>query len=153
MSRFITNLQLEISMADRVGGEWASFPDLYQPLSAWIFCAQVEALYGTSLSRLYPLLFEDFRAFYNAFPTLSSGRAPRWVFPAAYRAQDKMLDNFIAWKAWCQGSTDLRGPDLQDLDYDLIWGSQYIRRMVQRYEDLGFSERCIAATMLGCMFV
>lgn len=42
---------------------------------------------------------------------------------------------------------------LKDFKYKLIWGSKYIRRIVERYKDLGFFNDSIASIMLGYFFI
>src|SRR6478735_8700870 len=42
---------------------------------------------------------------------------------------------------------------LRDIEYEPIWGTQYVRKMIQRHEALGLSNNGVAVVMLGYFFV
>ena len=151
MARHMANLVREISLVENVDKEWVIFPDLYRLVTAWIFRAQVQALYGTLLLQRFPSLFDDFCAFYEAFPVVSR-RLPQWLSPSAYRAQKRMQENFRDWNKLRKGLSQ-RESDISDVDYDPVCGSAYIQRMARRHEELGFSEEGIASVMFGYLFV
>lgn len=125
-------------------------PDLYDLLFPIIFHAEVRALYGDYIFKVCPQFCDDFGAFYQAFPALSMG-LPAWLFPSCHRARARMIDNFKIWRAIGKSLTDWRS--LEDLEYEPVWGSKCIRRMVERHENLGFSDDGIASVMLGYLFV
>ncbi|KAF5709867.1 nacht ankyrin [Fusarium globosum] len=43
--------------------------------------------------------------------------------------------------------------ELRDVEYEPIWGTQYVRKMIQRHEALGISDNGVAVVMLGYFFV
>ncbi|KAK3934402.1 cytochrome P450 [Diplogelasinospora grovesii] len=53
----------------------------------------------------------------------------------------------------CNENFDWDDKDLYNVKYEPVWGTQYIRKMVKRHEDLGFSDAGIASAMLGYLFV
>lgn len=146
--RFIENLCSETS--HRVGPTKFLSPDLYDLLFPIIFHAEVRALYGDCIFKICPAFCDDFIAFYQAFPALSMG-LPAWLFPSQHKARAKMINNFKIWTAMCKSLADWRS--LENLEYEPIWGSRCIRRMVERHENLGFSDDGIASVMLGYLFV
>ncbi|KAG7038291.1 Nacht and ankyrin domain protein [Colletotrichum scovillei] len=119
-----------------------ALPDLYLFIRNRIFRAEVEALYGEHIFSICPSLCDDFWAFYDAFPVISR-QLPQWLFPAHYSTRRKMLLNLHIWRTWCNSASERTSND------GLIWGTSYIRRMVQRHEDLGFSDDGISSVMLG----
>ncbi|KAH8655571.1 cytochrome P450, partial [Xylariales sp. PMI_506] len=154
--RFSVNLRHEMRIdrgipysGDNQKG-WIDLPDLYQLVVSWTFRAQVDAIYGEYLLKLCPSIFEDFCAFYNAFPIISR-KLPRWLYPSQYRARDKMQENFQSWRNWCKFNG--KDTEIWNADYEPVWGTQYVRKMVERHEDLGFSDEGIASVMLGYLFV
>jgi hypothetical protein len=76
---------------------------------------------------------------------------PAWLFPSWCRARAKMIDNFKIWRAICKPLTDWKS--LEHLEFEPYWGSKCIRRMVERHENLGFSDDGIASVILGYLFV
>ncbi|KAH8744758.1 cytochrome P450, partial [Diaporthe sp. PMI_573] len=146
--RFVENLCSETS--HRVGPTKYLSPDLYDLLFPIIFHAEVRALYGDYIFKVCPTFCDDFFAFYQAFPALSIG-LPAWLVPSRHKARAKMIENFKTWRAICKSLTDWRS--LEVLEYEPIWGSRCIRRMVERHENMGFSDDGIASVMLGYLFV
>lgn len=152
MGRFHVNLQREVARPLTSPIAQERLPDLYRLVRDAVFRAEVEAIYGENVFAISPSFCEDFWAFYDAFPVVSRG-LPRWLFPSHYRARDRMLDNFRAWRRCCSSRLDLSEDDLVDCEYEPVWGTRYVRRMVQRHEKMGFSEDGIASVMLGYLFV
>ncbi|KAF5974802.1 hypothetical protein FBULB1_7625 [Fusarium bulbicola] len=64
-----------------------------------------------------------------------------------------MHKNFDRWRTWCNENYNQQNDELHDAEYEPIWGTQYVRKMIQRHEALGFSNNGIAAVMLGYFFV
>ncbi|OHE96909.1 hypothetical protein CORC01_07876 [Colletotrichum orchidophilum] len=127
-------------------------PDLYKFVRDAIFHAEVEALYGRHIFKLYPSFCKDFWAFYDAFPVVSRG-SPRWMYPSQYRSRDRMLENLSAWRGWCNSNSDHADAELGNAESDPVWGTRYVRNMVRRYEDLGFSDAGTSSVILGFLFV
>ncbi|KAL0934666.1 nacht and ankyrin domain protein [Colletotrichum truncatum] len=127
-------------------------PDVYRFFRDLIFKAEVEALYGKHLFSVCPSFCEDFWEFYEAFPIISRG-LPKWLFPSQYRKRDKLLAHFQCWRRRCHQLFDWTDDNLVNCDYEPIWGTHYIRRMVRRHEKLGFSDEGISTVMLGYLFV
>ncbi|KAL5603802.1 hypothetical protein FOVSG1_006552 [Fusarium oxysporum f. sp. vasinfectum] len=151
MERF-KNLASELSAASEVGPGWGHIPDLFSFLSNLILRANVEALYGEHLLRVCPTFCQDFWNFYKAFPNISKG-LPRWLVPSSYQARDEMHQNFERWRTWCSENYDRENDELHDVKYEPIWGTQYVRKMIQRHEALGLSNNGVAVVMLGYFFV
>ncbi|TDZ58627.1 Cholesterol 7-alpha-monooxygenase [Colletotrichum trifolii] len=152
MNRFNLNFskQLQRRIAKDTGTSHLS--DLYKFVRDAIFEAEVEALYGERLLSLCPTFSDDFWAFYDAFPTVSR-KLPRCLFRSQYEKRDKMLANFQLWRSRCHAEFDWSDDELVNSDYEPIWGSRYVRRMVQRHEKMGFSDAGVASNMLGYLFV
>lgn len=131
---------------------WYFRPDLYRYMTRRIFLAEVEVLYGEDIFKVCPTLCEDFWSFYEAIPKLSK-KFPTWLSPSSYATQKKMLDNFKRWQLSCvaQSNEDDTGSDT--MDTEPVWGTHYIRRMYERFKDLGFSEDGIASAMVGFLFL
>lgn len=152
MERFKKNLASELSAASEVGHDWGHIPDLFSFLSNIILKANVEALYGEHLLRICPTFCQDFWNFYKAFPNISKG-LPRWLVPSSYQARDEMHKNFDRWRTWCSENYNWDNDGLRDIEYEPIWGTQYVRKMIQRHEALGLSNNGVAVVMLGYFFV
>ncbi|KAL7754861.1 hypothetical protein ACKLNR_015201 [Fusarium oxysporum f. sp. zingiberi] len=152
MERFKKNLASELSAASEVGHDWGRIPDLFSFLSNLILRANVEALYGEHLLRICPSFCQDFWNFYKAFPNISQG-LPRWFVPSSYQARDEMHKNFDRWRTWCNENYNWDNDELRDVEYEPIWGTQYVRKMIQRHEALGLSNNGVAVVMLGYFFV
>ncbi|KAF6821157.1 nacht and ankyrin domain protein [Colletotrichum plurivorum] len=152
MGRFHGNLRSELARSLKSPTTQEQLPDLYTLVRNAVFRAEVEAIYGEAVFAVRPSFCEDFWAFYDAFPVVARG-LPRWLFPSQYRARDRMLDNFRAWRSFCTSRLDLTDDDLVDCEYESVWGTRYVRRMVQRHEKMGFSDDGIASVMLGYLFV
>ncbi|KAF4435541.1 nacht and ankyrin protein [Fusarium austroafricanum] len=95
---------------------------------------------------------EDFWNFYKAFPNISKG-LPRWLVPSSYQARDEMHKSFDRWRTWCSENYNWDNDELCDAEYEPIWGTQYVRKMIQRHEALGLSDNGVAVVMLGYFFV
>lgn len=152
MERFKKNLSSELSAASEIGHDWDRIPDLFNFLSNCILRANAEALYGEHLLKICPTFCQDFWAFYKAFPDIARG-LPLWLAPSSYQARDKMHRNFDHWRTWCSDNFDWDNQELCDVEYEPIWGTQYVRKMVQRHQALGFSNNGVAVVMLGYFFV
>ncbi|EWY79321.1 hypothetical protein FOYG_17510 [Fusarium oxysporum NRRL 32931] len=152
MERFKKNLASELSAASEVGHDWGRIPDLFSFLSNLILRANVEALYGEHLLRICPTFCQDFWNFYKAFPNISKG-LPRWLVPSSYQARDEMHKSFDRWRTWCSENYNWDNDGLRDIEYEPIWGTQYVRKMIQRHEALGLSNNGVAVVMLGYFFV
>ncbi|RKK67112.1 hypothetical protein BFJ68_g18564, partial [Fusarium oxysporum] len=152
MERFKKNLASELSAASEVGHDWGRIPDLFSFLSNLILRANVEALYGEHLLRICPTFCQDFWNFYKAFPNISKGQ-PRWLAPSSYQARDEMHKSFDRWHTWCRENYNWDNDELRDVEYEPIWGTQYVRKMIQRHEALGLSNNGVAVVMLGYFFV
>ncbi|KAF4342255.1 Nacht and ankyrin domain protein [Fusarium beomiforme] len=151
MERFINNVESELSRVPRIGDDWVNIPDLFSFVSGLIFRANLEALYGEKILQVCPNFCQDFWAFYEGFPYISQG-LPRWLAPSSYKARDKMHENFDTWRTWCDDNFDWNNQDLCNAEYEPVWGTQYIRRMVQRHKALGLSRSGVSAAMLGYLF-
>lgn len=151
LNRFIENLTRETLQQTAISNDWIEIPDLYTFMVAKVFRSEVEALYGKHIFTTCPHLHEDFWRFYDAFPRISIG-LPRWLSRSSYRTRDRMLENLRQWRISCQKTRSLNDPALQNTDYDPVWGSQYIRRMLGRYFGLGFTEDGVDTAMLGFLF-
>jgi hypothetical protein len=152
MERFKKNLASELSAASEVGHDWGRIPDLFSFLSNLILRANVEALYGEHLLRICPTFCQDFWNFYKAFPNISKG-LPRWLVPSSYQARDEMHKSFDRWRTWCSENYNWDNDELRDVEYEPVWGTQYVRKMIQRHEALGLSNNGVAVVMLGYFFV
>ncbi|KAM0293728.1 hypothetical protein ACHAPM_011514 [Fusarium culmorum] len=152
MERFKKNLACEISATTKIGQDWGHIPDLFTFLSNLILTVNVEALYGEHLLKICPTFLRDFWAFYKEFPNISKG-LPRWVMPSSYRTRDEMLRNFSRWRTWCAGNFDWDNHELLDAEYEPLWGTGYVRKMVQRHEALGLSDNGVTAVVLGYFFI
>ncbi|KAK1674074.1 cytochrome P450 [Colletotrichum godetiae] len=154
MDRFSSNLnhQLWPHNASVTNQCPVVFPDLYKFVRDAIFRAEVEALYGKHIFKSCPSFCEDFWALYDAFPVISRG-GPRWMYPSQYRTRDLVLENLSKWRSWCNSNSDHDDTEPGNAEYDPIWGTRYVRNMVRRYEDLGFSEAGISSVILGFLFV
>ncbi|OAQ60189.1 cytochrome p450 domain-containing protein [Pochonia chlamydosporia 170] len=133
-------------------GPWQMKPDLYQYMTRGIFLAEVDVLYGEGIFKSCPTLCEDFWAFYEAIPVISRN-IPTWMSPSSYVAQRKMLNNFRTWQLSCVSESNERKTGVDTTGPDDIWGTHYIRRMYERFRDLGFSEGGIATAMVGFLFL
>lgn len=151
LHRFLGNLTKQVLIEDVTSSEWIDIPDMYGFMISRLFRAEVKALYGEHIFTVCPTFGEDFWAFYEALPTIAKG-LPRWLSPSSYQARQKMLDNFQKWRTSCRESCNLKNTDLSDAEYHPTWGTQYIRRMVERHEDLGFTDDGISTAMLGYFF-
>jgi hypothetical protein len=152
VERFKKNLASEISATTEIGQNWGLVPDLFTSLSNLILTANMEALYGEHLLKTCPTFLRDFWAFYKAFPNISKG-LPRWMMPSSYRTRDEMLKSFSRWRTWCSANFDWNNHELRDVEYEPIWGTQYVRKMVQRHEALGLSENGVTVVILGYFFM
>jgi hypothetical protein len=152
VERFTNSLVSELSPAAGISHDWVIVADLFDFMANRILRANVEALYGENILKVCPTFCEDFWAFYRAFPAVSRG-LPKWLVPSSYKARDKMRDNFHEWRVWCHRNFDWSDGRLYDAEYEPIWGSQYVRRMVIKHEDLGFTDDGVATVLLGYFFV
>jgi hypothetical protein len=152
VTRFLANLSTNLLEDPGLSQMPASLCDMYSFLFRHIFRAEVCALYGETIFTVSPEFCEDFVKFYDGFPIISMGM-PKWLFPSTYDAREKMLENFKAWRRICHVKSNLAKYDEQGIPYEPVWGSEYIRKMIKRHEDLGFSDDGIASIMLGYLFV
>ncbi|OLN97390.1 Cholesterol 7-alpha-monooxygenase 1 [Colletotrichum chlorophyti] len=130
----------------------AVLPDLYTFMRDAIFHAEVEALYGPQIFVVCPSFCEDFWKFYDAFPVVSCG-SPPWMHPSQYRARDSVLEHLDSWRKWCNANPDRDDEELGNAESNPVWGTRYVRNMVRRYEELGFSDSGVSSVMLGFLFV
>lgn len=152
LNRFIKNLTKETLQQTAISNDWIEIPDLYTFMVTKVFRSEVEALYGKHIFTTCPHLHEDFWRFYDAFPRISIG-LPRWLSRSSYQTRDRMLESLRQWRISCQRARSLNDPALQNTEYDPVWGSQYIRAMMGRYFDLGFTDDGVDTAMLGFLFV
>ncbi|KAF4917555.1 25-hydroxycholesterol 7-alpha-hydroxylase [Colletotrichum viniferum] len=152
MKRFENNFCNELQ-GQLLDAPTTHIPDLYTFIRDSIFKAEVKALYGEMIFKICPSFCQDFWGFYDAFPVISR-QLPRWLFPTKYQKRDKMLQNLHAWRIQCKAKHDSSDEGYLDCgEYEPVWGTLYIRRMVQRHEKLGFSDEGIASALLGYLFV
>ncbi|KAF4806935.1 Cholesterol 7-alpha-monooxygenase [Colletotrichum siamense] len=152
MKRFENNFCNELQ-GQLLDAPTTHISDLYTFIRDSIFKAEVEALYGEMIFKICPSFCQDFWDFYDAFPVISR-QLPRWLFPTKYQKRDKMLQNLHAWRIQCKAKHDSSDEGHLDCgEYEPVWGTLYIRRMVQRHEKLGFSDDGIASALLGYLFV
>jgi hypothetical protein len=78
---------------------------------------------------------------------------PGWLFPSAYNTRKKMIENFKKWLRLCHTRPNESIDCQRDVEYDSVWGSTCIKRMVERHEELGFSDDRLASIMLGYLFM
>lgn len=154
MDRFSSNLSQRLWPQDTSvpNQKSVALPDLYKFVRDVIFRAEVEALYGKHIFRLCPSFCEDFWAFYDAFPIISRG-SPRWMYPSQYRTRDRIIRSLGKWRSWCNSNSHNDDAEPGDAESDPIWGTRYVRNMVRRYEDLGFSDAGTSSVILGFLFV
>lgn len=152
LNRYIGNLKEEMLEQTAINNDWTVIPDLYTFVATKVFRSEVEALYGKHILTTCPHLDQDFWNFYDAFPTISLG-LPRWLSISSYRARDRILKSLRQWRISCQRTRRLDDPILQSAEYDPVWGSKYVRRMLSRFFDLGFSDDGVDTAMLGFLFV
>lgn len=150
MQRLSVNLRRELSEGCGDNG-WTFMPDLYSFLLTATFRAIVEALYGEHILRVCPSLAQDFWQFYAAMPTIAKG-FPEWLSPTAYKSRRNMIINFSNWRSWCAKHFDPKTVPV-NYEYEPIWGTLLVRRMVERYEELGFSNEGVSSALLGFLFV
>jgi hypothetical protein len=156
-TRFLTNLNTNLREGPALSQKPTSqkttdLCDMYSFLFRHIFRAEVCALYGETIFTVCPNFCEDFMTFYDGIPIISMGM-PKWLFPSTYDARKKMLENFKAWRMICHAKFNPAKHDEQGVAYEPVWGSECIRKMVKRHEDLGCSDDGIASIMLGYLFV
>ncbi|KAK2729286.1 nacht and ankyrin domain protein [Colletotrichum kahawae] len=151
MKRFEKNFCHELQ-GQLVDAQTTHMPDLYTLIRDSIFKAEVEALYGDTIFKICPSFCGDFWDFYDAFPVISR-QLPRWLFPTKYQKRDRMLRNLHNWRIQCKAKLDSSDESSLGGEYEPVWGTHYIRRMVQRHEKLGFSDDGIASVLLGYLFV
>ncbi|RSL42993.1 hypothetical protein CEP51_016415, partial [Fusarium floridanum] len=152
LNRYIRNLKDEMLEQTAINNDWTVIPDLYTFVATKVFRSEVEALYGKHILTTCPHLDQDFWNFYDAFPTISLG-LPRWLSMSSYRARDRILKSLRQWRVSCQRTRRLDDPILQSTEYDPVWGSKYVRRMLGRFFDLGFTDDGVDTAMLGFLFV
>ncbi|KAI3536737.1 hypothetical protein CSPX01_10634 [Colletotrichum filicis] len=154
MDRFSSNFSQRLcpKNASVPNQDPVAIPDLYKFVRDTIFRAEVEALYGKHIFRLCPSFCEDFWAFYDAFPVVSRG-SPRWMYPSQYRRRDRVIRSLSKWRDWCNSNSNNDDAEPGDAESDPIWGTRYVRNMVRRYEDLGFSDAGTSSVILGFLFV
>ncbi|KAK1476661.1 hypothetical protein CTAM01_15389 [Colletotrichum tamarilloi] len=154
MDRFSSNFSQRLcpKNASVPNQDPVAIPDLYKFVRDTIFRAEVEALYGKHIFRLCPSFCEDFWAFYDAFPVVSRG-SPRWMYPSQYRRRDRIIRSLSKWRDWCNSNSNNDDAEPGDAESDPIWGTRYVRNMVRRYEDLGFSDAGTSSVILGFLFV
>jgi hypothetical protein len=125
-----------------------------------MFEAVTRVVFGEGLLRVCPDLYRDFWAFYAALPTLLL-KVPRWLNPGVWAARDKMHQNFIDWKRWCEAQPEKEtdagggggGGGEKDEVFDPIWGTNMTKRLVRVYADIGLSEKGVAAGLLSYLSV
>ncbi|OBS16344.1 hypothetical protein FPOA_12987 [Fusarium poae] len=152
VERFKKNLASEISATTEIGQNWGVVPDLFTFLPNPILTANIEALYGEHRLKTCPNFLRDFWAFYKAFPNIAKG-LPRWMMPSSFQTRDEMLKSFSRWRTWYAANFDWNNHELRDVEYEPIWGTQYVRKMVQRHEALGLSDNGVTVVMLGYFFI
>jgi hypothetical protein len=152
MERFVNNVESEFIRAPEIGYDWVHIPDIFTFLSDIILRANLEALYGKRILQVCPTFCQDFWAFYSGFPDICKG-LPRFLAPSSYKARDRMQEHFNTWRTSCEEEFDWKNAALREVEYEPVWGTQYVRKMVQRHEALGFSRDGVAAVMLGYLFV
>lgn len=154
MDRFSYNLEQQFwpQQLQPVIQESLVVPDMYLFVRDAIFRAEVEALYGKNLFIICPSICDDFWKFYDAFPVVSRG-GPRWPYPSKYRTRDRMLENLHSWRKWCNSNSHHDNEELGNSEHNPVWGTRYVRDMVRRHEELGFSDAGISSVMLGFLFV
>ncbi|KAJ0100672.1 hypothetical protein J7T55_010617, partial [Diaporthe amygdali] len=152
VERFLANLTCSLLDDASLSCQPSQLPDLYHFLFGHLFRAEVRALYGENVLTVSPSFCEDFVKFYEVFPTIAMGMSC-WLSPSSSRARDTMLNNFKTWRVVCHSKSDMESIERSDPDYEPVWGTACIRKMVRRHEDLGFSDDGIASVMLGYLFV
>jgi hypothetical protein len=126
--------------------------DLYHYMTRRLFLAEVAVIYGESIFETCPTICEDLWSFYEAIPVISR-KLPVWMSPRSYASRRKLLNNCRRWQLSCASGSH-EGKDAVDTTgTDPVWGTQYIRRMYERFRDLGVSEGGIASSMMGFLFL
>jgi len=141
-----------ISDPGMVTDQWAEIPDLHAFMATRIFEAVTRTIFGDGFLAVCPTLYDDFWAFYEALPTLLL-KVPRWMNPKVWAARDKMHENFIRWRQWGQSQQEWGLTQDESDIFDPVWGTVMSRRLSKIYEDIGFSEKGVAAAMLSYMSV
>lgn len=148
MIRFKTNLHQEMLLSTNDPDIWVDKPDLFAYIAGIVFRAEVEAIYGKQIFKLCPSLTKDFWRFYDSFPVITNG-VPRWIYPWPYSHRQKINNHLHTWRIWCQTNACFD----TEVEYDHTRGTEYVRKMTERFEQLGLSDGGIAATLAGFMFV
>jgi len=127
--------------------EWSEVPDLHDFMATRIFEAVTRVIFGDGMMKVCPDIYKDFWAFYEALPTLLL-KVPRWMNPGSWAARDKMHQNMIKWRHWCERQPRTETVSEDDI-FDPIFGMAMTRRLSEVYQDIGLGEIGVAAAVLS----
>ena len=127
-------------------GQWREV-SVYQFLRSRMSKASMTALCGTRMFEVSPSIIDDFWAWDSVFMKLSNGY-PRFAFPKAYEARDKVHESTKRWlkDAWERHDCSL------DVDWEENFGSRLMRAREKNFKEaVGCSLDSRASNAMGLM--
>ncbi len=149
MERLRVNIGVvyEQGMKDGVG--WMQIDDLFDFAQYHVTRAITESLLGCTISDEYPEFYKDQWTFMDRSVEMITG-LPRWLFPTAYNARDRLLSNL---KRWALTSDALRKASKADKAWDATAGSGLLQERRKMYEEMpSFDDDARASQILGLLF-
>ena len=130
--------------------DWVDIPDIQAFLQHQLFSAAVVSMCGTHLFSLNPTLVADFWEFDRNVPILYKG-FPKWLYPSAYKAREKMLISIKRWHKFAGEHSDYSQREAGG--WDPYWGSNLVKARQEYFHKMGIlDEDAMASEDLGLLF-
>lgn len=150
-TRFMANLEEELSTLDVGYDEWTDIPDFNSLVQVTVFTASTKALFGPHLFELSPNIAAEFWEF-DSHPNLFKS-IPRLFIPKAFRARDKILASIKTWHKFANENCDLNDETQQNVEWEPFFGSKLIRDRQRNFGGIdGYDADALAATDLGLLW-
>jgi hypothetical protein len=128
-------------------GQWREV-SVYQSLRMRMSKASMTSLCGTRMFEVSPSIVDDYWAWDSVFTKLTYG-FPRFAFPKAYEARDRVHESTKRWLKDAWERYDWSSPDV---DWEENFGSRVMRAREKNFkETLGVSLNSRASSEIGMM--
>ena len=151
-SRFMSNLEAELTILDIGEDEWTAIPDFYAVVQKVVFNASTKALFGTHIFEIHPEVSTEFWEYGERIPELFKG-IPHFFIPGAVRARDRILTTLKQWHAAAYEHCDLSVEKNQKAEWEPYFESKLVRDRLRGFSKIdGYEATALAAADLGLLW-
>ena len=133
----------------KITEEWTEMPDLMAFFAEQFGSSVIESMCGPLLRQINPSFMQDLKTYHYDQPTRTKG-FPEWMIPKAYAVRRGILQNIKEWHATARMHCNKFS---KEADYDLSWGSEFMRDRQEIFEGIDeFDHDAYASSDLGLIW-